>query len=129
SAFDLVDGARHAFFADEGLVGGVVEDDGTVLAGVSHPSGELLTGGGGPGRVVRIAEVDQIHLLFGNGRDEIVFRCARQVDETAVGPAVVGFAGVAGHHIGVHVDRIDGIGDGDAVARPEDVENVAGVAF
>jgi len=36
---------------------------------------------------------------------------------------------VAGHDVGIDVDGVDGVGDGDRVVRAEDVEDVAGVAL
>jgi hypothetical protein len=49
--------------------------------------------------------------------------------EPVSGLTGIGLTGIAGHHVGIDVDRIDGIGDGDDVALAEDVEDVAAVAL
>ena len=41
----------------------------------------------------------------------------------------VGVARVADHDVGINIDGVDGVGDGHAVAGPEDVEDVAAIAF
>ena len=115
--------------ADEGLVGGVEEDEGLVRVRVVHERRELLARGGGAGGVVGEAEVEQVDLAFGRGGDEAVGLVALEVDEAGVA-AVGGGASAAGHDVGVHVDRIDGVGhaDGEAAGGEEFLE-VAGVAL
>ncbi len=49
--------------------------------------------------------------------------------QAGIRAAFVGIAGVAGHDVGVDVDRIHRVGDGDLVPRAEDVEDVAGVTL
>ena len=56
-------------------------------------------------------------------------RFARQINELRVSARFVGLAGVAGHHVRVHVNRINRVADGDFVFVAEDVEDVARVAF
>ena len=68
-------------------------------------------------------------MLFGNVRDEFVRGVARQIEQAGVGAFFIRVAGVASHHVGVDVNRIDGIGDGDDVSFSKDVEDVAGVAL
>src|SRR5690606_27557698 len=55
--------------------------------------------------------------------------CAGQIDEPGIGAGVIGLAGVPGHHVGVDVDGVDRVGNGNDVVVPENVENVAGVAL
>ena len=61
--------------------------------------------------------------------NEAVLCRAWQIHQAGVGAFFIRVAGVAGHHVGVHIHRIDRIGDGDDVALAEDVEDVAGIAF
>ena len=63
-ALDLIDGVGHILLGDEGLIGGVVEDDGAVGVGVVHPRLQLLLGGYRAGGVVGEAQVDDVHLLL-----------------------------------------------------------------
>ena len=89
----------------------------------------MLAGGGGAGGVVGIAKVDQVHWFSGQLRHKGVLRCARQVDQSGIGALGVGGAGVPGHDVGIHVNRVDGVHDGHAVAMAQDVEDVAAVAL
>jgi len=128
-SLDLENGTGNGGFLNEGLVGGIVEDDGLVRAGVGNPGGELLPGCGRSGGVVRVAEVNEIDLLIGDRGDKLICRRAGQVDEPGVGAFFIGVTGVAGHDVGVDVDGVDRIGDRDDVVVAEDVEDVARVAL
>ena len=128
-AFDFVDGAGDGGVLDEGLVGGVVEQDGFVFEGVGDPGFELGAGGGGAGGVVGVAEVDEVDGFGGNLGDKAVLGVALEVDEAFVGAVFIGVAGVADHDIGVDVNGVNGVGDGDFIAGAEDIEDVAGVAL
>ena len=114
---------------NECLVSGIEENDRIILLGVLHPSLELLASRDSTGGVVRKAEVDDVGFLGGHIGDEAVGRIALEIKQAGVGAFFIGIAGVAGHDIGVDIDRVNRIGDGDGVAVPEDIENVAGVAF
>ncbi len=83
---------------------------------------------GRPGGVVGEAQVDQVDLGLGQVRDEPVVAGAVQVDDALVAPVDHG-AGAAGHHVGVQVDRVDRVGDGDGDVGGEDLLDVAGVAL
>ena len=128
-AFDFEDRARHRGVLDEGLVGGVVEDDRAVRTGVGDPGFELLARGGAAGRVVRVAEVNEIDRLTRDLWHEAVFRGALEVVEAGVGAVFVRFASVAGHDVCIDVNGIHRVCDGDLVPGTEDVEDVAGVAL
>src|SRR5258708_33942831 len=41
----------------------------------------------------------------------------------------MGRSGVAVHHVGIHINRINRISDGDPVLVAEDVEDVAAITF
>ena len=81
-----------------------------------------------PRRIVGKAQVDQVHRLGGQVGNEAIFRGAVQIDNALVA-AVPERSTAAGHHIGVQVDRIDRVGDGNANIGGKDFLNVAGVAF
>src|SRR6185295_17058594 len=83
-ARDLVDAVHLAGFADEGLVGGVEQDDRFVLARVFHPAGQRRAREHRAGGVVGRAEVNDVDVAIGQGRVEAVFRRGGQVDQTAV---------------------------------------------
>ena len=127
--FDFEDRARDLRVLDEGLVGGVEENDRIVLLRILHPGFELGAGGDGTGRVVGEAEIDEVGFFVRNVRDKLVSGIAGQVEQAGVSAVLIGVAGIAGHHVGVHVNRIDRVGDGDDVALAEDVEDVAGIAL
>ena len=120
---------RHVAVLNERLVGGIVQDDGVVLLGVRHPTGELLARGGGTGRVIGVTQVNDVCLLCGESGHKIIFRGARQVNDAFVLTGVIRVAGVAGHHVGIQIHRIHRVGDGNAVLMAEDIQDVGGIAL
>jgi len=114
---------------DERLVGGVEEDHAIVGVGVVDPLLQLGLAGHGAGRVVGEAEVDDVHLLGRQRRDEVVGLVARHVDDVLIVAFLVGLAGAADHDVGVVVDRVDRVADGHHVVEGEDVEDVGAVAL
>ena len=114
---------------DEGLIGGVKQDQGLVGPGVVHPLLQLGPAGPGAGGVIGEAEVDQVHRAGGQRCREVVGGADRQVGKTAVLACPIGVAGVARHHVAVYINRINRIGYGNAVVGAEDVEDVAAVAL
>ena len=129
STLNFKNRAGNTGVLNEGLVGGIVEDDGIVGFGVGNPGFELLAGSGGAGRVVWVAEVDQVGLFIRDGGHKAILGGAGEVDEALVGAIFISFAGVASHDVGVYINGVDGVGDGDFVILAKDVEDVAGVAF
>src|SRR5262249_2412540 len=128
-AGDFVNGVRQRGIVDVSLVSGVEQDDGFVFERVFNPALKLLARGQCAGRIVGRAEVNYIHVLLWRRGDETVAGFARQVNQLGEGPGFVGFAGVAGHDVCVHVNGINRIADGDFVFVAEDVEDVAGIAL
>ena len=116
--------------ADERLVGGIEEDERLVRVRPVHPCLELLLCGGGAGGVVRVAEIDHVHRLgkVGGRGNEPVGGGAGEVDEPGIASVRRG-AGAAGHHVGVDIDGIDGVGDGDLHVGAEQLLYVAAVAL
>lgn len=129
STVDFVDGAWDVAVLDEGFVSCIVENDGVVCLGVVDPSLELFAGGRSTCWVVRVAEVDDVYFFCWDGWDEVILRGARKIDEAFVTSTVVGIPSVADHDVGVDIDWVNGVGDGDGVAVAENVEDVACVAL
>ena len=121
---------RDLRVADIRLVGGVVEDDGALLAGVGHPLRQRLLGDDGARRVVRVAQVDEIDRPIRQRRAEAVLGGTRQVDEAVVAAgALVQGAGAPGHHVAVDVDRIDRVGEGHHTVGGKQLLDIGGVAL
>ena len=97
---------------NKGLVSRIVKNQGLVLCGKIHPGLKLRFSDGGPGRVVGKTQVNQINVFFRQIRDKAVFPVAFQIGDAFVTP-VTKRSGAAGHHIGVQIDRINRIGNGD----------------
>ena len=128
-AWDFVDRMRNLRVGNVRLVSGVVEEDRFVLQRVIDPGGELFAPGDGAGWIVRITKVNEVHFVLRNFRHEIVGRGARQINQLLVRPRFVRRARVAGHDVGIHIDRIDRVLQGDFVLVAENVENVCAIAF
>src|ERR1700730_1903123 len=54
---------------------------------------------------------------------------AGQINQPRIRTGGIRLAGMAGHYVGIHVYRVDGIHHGDAVLMPENVENISAIAF
>ena len=128
-SLELKDRMGQCRILDEGLIGRIEQDQGAMAAGVIDPGLELLLGGNGPGGIVGEAEIDQVNRLTGNLRGKAVVGADRQIGQAPVTAAVIGVPGATSHHVAVHIHRINGVGDGHAVAIAKDVENVAAVAL
>ena len=114
---------------DEGLVGGVEQDQRAVGAGVVHPGFQLLLRCDGSCGVVGKAQVDEVHRFAGDLGREAVVGTDGQISETGIATFVTGIAGATGHHIAVHINGVNRVCDGDLVPGPENVQDVAAVAF
>ena len=118
-ALDLEDAAGQVLVGDEALVGGIVEDDGVVLAGIGHPLLELLAGVSGAGGVVGAANIDDIclHILIGHPQETVLLAGAAVDDPAAVG------------HVVVHVGGVDGVRNQNGVVHIEQAQHVGQVAL
>ncbi len=126
----LIDGMREIRIRDVGLIGRVIDDHAAFPIGVVHPPLKLLLRDRRAGRVVGEAEIDQIRPLLREIGDEAVRLGAGHIDHIAPVPGFrIVCAGAAGHHVGIHVDRIDRIADRDPRVVRKQLLNVAGVAF
>ena len=114
---------------NERFVCGIKQDQGFVRPGVVHPLLELRFRRYSAGGVVGITEVDQVNRFTGNLCGKPVVGADRQVGKAAITTVITRLTCTASHHIAVDVHRIHRIGDCNAIATPEDVENIAAVAF
>lgn len=83
-----------------------------------------------PGGVVGGAEVDDVHLAFGQGRDEIIFCGGGHIIDVAptTGLGVV-LTGTAAHGVGVQIDGVDGVAQRNFIIHIEQVADIAAVAL
>ena len=97
--------------------------------GVGDPGGELFAGGDGTGGIVGETEVDQVAGGAGDGGNVAVGRGAFQVGDALVAAVEIG-TGTAGHDVGIHVNGINGIRNGELEALGgENFLDVAAVTF
>ena len=95
---------------------------------ISHPSGQLGPCGYGAGWVIREAEINEVSRYGGWGRDVPVRRSGFEVGDSSVASVII-YPGATGHDVGVDVNGIDRIGDGEAGIGGEDFLDVGDVAF
>ena len=128
-AFDLEDAVRHIVATDISLVGSIEEDECILLDGVIYPAFQLLASKRCAGGVVGIAQVDDIHMLARQIGHEAILGRAGQIDD--IRPSSVGSqrAASTAHDVGIHIDGIDGIGDGDAHIQSQQFLKVARVTL
>ena len=100
-----------------------------MFARVFDPARELRARRHRAGRIVRKTKINQIDMFLRWLGNEIVFRCARQIDDPFVAAVFPGRPRVAGHHVGVDVNRINRIGERDFVLVAENIEDVTAIAF
>jgi hypothetical protein len=90
---------------------------------------ELFPGDGGAGGIIGKAQVDQVRgdlrATFG---DESVFGVAVQVDNAIVASIPIR-SRAAGHDIGVQVDRVDRVGNGNAGIGVENLLDIPRIAL
>ena len=114
---------------DEGLIGRIKENQRAVAAGIVDPGLELFTAGDRTRRVVREAEINQIHRFTRDLSCEAVLGTDGQIGEPGISTEVARFTGSAGHHVAVDIHRINRVGHGHPIAFAKDVEDVAAVAL
>ena len=70
------------------LIRSVVEDERIILQGEVHPLTQLLFANDSTRGIVRIAQIDDVHVLpLGDGGYEVVLCCTGHIDD--IGPAAV----------------------------------------
>ena len=127
-AFYLEDGAWQIFVPDKGLVSGVVQDQGLVFLGVCNPFLQLRPRDGSAGGVVGETEIDEIHRLGGQVGNEVVFFCGVEINDPGV-TTILETTCSSGHDIGVEIDGIDRVGNGDADIGGEEFLEIGAVAL
>src|SRR6266536_92813 len=85
-----------------------------------HPDAQGVAAKHGAGRVVRVAEVDEVHGASRQRRAEAVLRSAGQINEPAVTPRLVGPTRAAGHHVTVDVHGVHRVREGHHAIGGED---------
>ena len=120
---------RDCRIANVSLIGRVEQNDRSVGQRVLYPSLKLGPRGRGPGGVVRRAQVNDVHVLLGRLRDEPVLGRAWQVSNPCVGTRGIGLARVARHDVGIHINGVHWIGDGQTIGSPHDVEDRPAIAL
>ena len=126
--FDLIDRTRQARVADKGGIGGVENDDRLVRKGVIHKKLELRAGGDGARGIIRTANVDEVGLALGRLGEETVGLVAGHIDQPLILPASVA-AGAPGDDVGIDVNRIGGVLNGDDVIEPKDGLDISRVGL
>jgi hypothetical protein len=81
------------------------------------------------GRIVREAKINDIRVFARRFRHKIILHRAGQIKNAFVAAVGANRAGVARHHIGIDVNRINRVGDGDFVLLAENIEDVTAVTF
>ena len=108
----------------------VENDDRLMCQCVIHPLLQLLLRSCCAGRVVRVAQVDHVRCLLGQCGHEVIFRYTRHVGHVAPTLALLDVVSAAsGHGVGVHIYRIYGVADCDAVVLGEDIADVSAVTL
>ena len=98
---------RNASLSDICLVSSVIDDHSAVLVCKVYPCLEICLLDRLTGRVVREAEIDQVHVLLREFRKETVVCSTRHVNDLVKtsGLAVVETAATC-HNVGIHVYRV-----------------------
>ena len=123
-AVNFIDRVRNGRVGDVGFIGGVIQNHRTVLLRVFDPTLQHLLGGNHAGRVIRIAQVNQVDPLPGKFRNEIVGGGNRKVNQAAVAATGIRRTRVSGHDVGIHVHRIYRIQHRDDVVFSEDIQDI-----
>ncbi|MBA7678478.1 hypothetical protein ES703_86754 [subsurface metagenome] len=106
---NLIYRMRYVGVGDKRLVSSVKKNDGLIFACIIDPFFQLLFCRDSTSRVVRKTQVNQIDLFLGQVRYKIILFGTGHINNAFV-PALLGWsAGSAGHNVGVHIYRIDGV--------------------
>lgn len=121
---------RNVRLRDVGFISRIIEDQRAVATGIVHIDLELFFGEGHAGGVVREAKIHHVHPLGRQRGDKAVCFRARHIDDFLITAlCLVIIAAAPAHHVGVHIDGVDGVGHRDDALLRKDFLNVANVAF
>ncbi len=98
-------------------------------ASILDPPSELFTRGHGTGRVVGETQVNQVDMLCGDRGHEVVLCSRWDIDQPGKPPSLVGRSRAPRHDVGIDINRVDRVGDGDFVVGPENLQDVSSIAF
>ena len=125
---DFVDRMRNFRVGDICLVGCIIEDDALVLDSVVYPFSEFLFRDDRTRRVVWIAEINHIHTVVWNLRDEVIAFIARHVGY--VTPlAILKDARSTYHHVRIYINRINRVGNADVVIPSQNLLDISRIAL
>ena len=113
----LIDGTREGGVGDEVFIGGVIEKNGVLFAGILHPLFELFLCVCRARRIVGRAQIDdvRVHRKIGHGQKAVFKVC-------------VGIENFPPRHdVGVHIDGVHGVRHEHGVFGREQVEDIAEV--
>ena len=100
-----------------------------MFARVIHPTRQLGTRCDGTSWIVWKAKIDEIDVLLQWLGHEVVLRVAGQIVNPVVATVLSRRAGVARHHVCIHVHPVDWIGHRDLVLPAENIEDVTAIVF
>jgi len=126
---NFINGMRNRFILNKRFISRIKQNNGFMGKGIINPFFQLLACRNRTGRIVGITEINQIHRLLGNIGDKIVFGCTGHINNSAVAAGIVCRPRPAGHHIGIHIYRIDRVSHGSHIVQAEDFLQIADVAF
>lgn len=82
-----------------------------------------------PVGLLGVAQVDEVYAVLGQFRHKAVLFRTGQVGDVAPRAAFLQHASSSAHDVAVHVDRIDGVGDGHAVVPAQQFADASRVAL
>ena len=100
-----------------------------MFARIIDPTRKLLARCYRTSRIVGETEIHHINLPLRRLGHEIVFHGARQICDSFIAAIIPRTPGMAGHDIGIDINRVNRIGDRDFVLMSKDIQDVAAIAF
>ena len=100
---------RYVRVGDEGLVCSVKKNYGLIKACIIDPFFQLLFCCDSTSRIIREAQVNQIDLLPWQVRYKIILFGTGHINNAFILALLGRLAGSAGHNVGIHIYRIDGV--------------------
>ena len=127
--FDLKNAVGHVRIGDKCFICRVIEKDGLILQRIIHPFFQSFLCNTHSGGIVWETQIDHVHRLLRDLRQEAVFLLAGHVHNLAPTLALYVVARTSGHDVGVHIDRVDWVAHRDDIVHAKDVADAAGVAL
>ena len=120
---------RNFRIGNVGFVCCVEQNQRVMLPRIIDPERKLFACRDRAGRIVRETKINKIDMFFRWLGNEIVFSCARQINDSFVAPVFPRDAGVTCHDVRVDVSRINRIWNGDFVLIAKNIEDEAAIAL